>query len=437
MIIAPKVARWAVPLIPPCRYKGAKGGRSGGKSHQGLELAVAKMAADPNFKVVGIREIQKSLRFSVKSLMEAKIREMGVAHLFDMQDKVIKRIGGSGIAIFEGMQDHTADSIKGLEDFDLALVDEANQLSARSLKLLTPTLRKSGSEIWFFWNPDLETDAVDAFFKDNEGHEDFICVHVNIGDNPFISDTGWNEYVRAKKLAKKRAKTDPNAMSEFLWIWHGEYNVRSDKFVFRNWREAELEVPDNIVWFHGADWGFANDPTASLRCCIIETPKDERDILYVDYEACEIGVSMENTPELLSRVPGARDWPLIADSARPETIDYVRRNGFRKIRAAKKGKGSIEHGITFLKSFDIVIHPRCAQLKKELQNYAYKVDRMTEEILPVVVDAWNHLIDALRYAVEKLHRKGKLVIEETTTAQKRGDYGIDDDEMDEDSWKVA
>lgn len=434
MIIQPKVARWAVPLIAPRRYKGCKGGRSGGKSHQMMELAVAKMAAQPDFKVACIREIQKSIRFSVKSLMEDKIRSLGVSHLFDVQEAVIKRNGGAGVAIFEGMQDHTSDSIKGLESFDLALVDEANALSERSLRLLRPTLRKEGSELIFAWNPENDTDPVDVLFRDNAGHPDFTLVHVNITDNPFVSDTALAEYHRDRELAEKQMATDPNAWARFRHTWLGEYNARSDRFIFRNWRIGELEPPQRVVWFYGVDFGFSQDPTAAVRCCLIGDRT-----LYIDHEAMQVGVPMEALPALLARVPDIHKWPVTADSARPETIDYLKRNGIPRIRGARKGKGSVEDGISFLQGLDIVVHPRCVNIAAELQAYSYIVDRRTGDITADVEDAHNHLLDGLRYATERLHRKGKLLPPDAIQDDERliqpRDYRSRD--FTEESWKVA
>lgn len=434
MIIQPKVARWAVPLITPRRYKGAKGGRSGGKSHQMMELAVAKMAAQPDFKVACIREIQKSIRFSVKSLMEDKIRAMGVAHLFDIQEAVVKRIGGAGVAIFEGMQDHTADSIKGLESFDLALVDEANALSDRSLRLLRPTLRKEGSELHFAWNPENESDPVDVLFRDNAGHPDFVLVHVNITDNPFVSQTALDEYRRDRDLAQRQMRDDPNAWERFRHTWLGEYNARSDRFIFRNWRIGEIDPPPRVVWFYGVDFGFSQDPTAVVRCCLIGDRT-----LYIDHEAMQVGVPMEGLPALLAKVPDVAKWPVTADSARPETIDYLKRNGIPRIRGARKGKGSVEDGITFLQGLEIVVHPRCVNLANELQAYSYVVDKRSGDITADVEDANNHLIDSIRYATERLHRKGKLLppdhIDDDDRLIPPRDYRVKD--YAEESWKVA
>lgn len=427
MEIEPDLARWAVPLIEPCRYKGAKGGRSGGKSHQFCEIYAVKMATDPGFKLAGVREVQKSIKYSVKSLLEQKLHKLGASYLFDIQDQVIKRIGYDGVAVFFGMQDHTADSVKGLEDFNAAFVDEANSLSATSLKKLTPTFRKQGSEISFAWNPENEEDPVDRLFADNTGHPDFCLVEVNIDDNPFASQTALAEYYREKERADaartrvaacRAVKEDPDpkdlaTIDDFEHVWRGGYNKRSQRIVFHNWRSGEIDVPDNVIWFYGVDWGFASDPLAANRFCLPDYEEAIRakraPLLYITHEARGTGVRNEDLVEKLSELPGIADWPSRADNARPELIDQCRRNGLPKMRACKKGKGSVEDGYSFLQSMNIVIHPRCKETQGEFKRHSYKVVKHTGEILPVPEDKDNHHIDDLRYAVEGLHRKGKMV----------------------------
>lgn len=433
MKIKPKVAQWGVDLLGPCRYKGAKGGRSGGKSHQLCEIAAAKMAADPNYKVAGIREVQKSIKYSLKSLLEQKIHEQGTADLFDIQDQEIKRRNGNGVAIFLGMQDHTADSVKGLEDFDLGLVDEANSLSKTSIKKLTPTFRKQGSELMFAWNPEGEEDAIDAFFSENSGHPDFKLVHVNITDNPFATSTALAEYHREKAradaarervAAATQKKVDPEEsdlaiLDDFEHVWLGGYNKRSQRIVFHNWKKGVIETRPDVVWFYGVDWGFSTDPSAGVKCCIIESmdPKNTPHTLYFRQAVSQIGVRNEDLPGFLMGLDAIEDWPSRADNARPETIDYVKRNGLPKMRAAKKGSGSVQDGIAFLQSVNIVLHPDdCNPLEKELKAYSYKVIKRTGEILPVVEDANNHCIDAARYALERAHRKGKLISHQKPSA---------------------
>ena len=218
-------------------------------------------------------------------------------------------------------------------------------------------------------------------------------VQANWSDNPWFPD------VLRSDLEHDR-ETNPD---KFLHVWGGAYQSLSEARIFRNWRIADLSPPDRVIWYPGVDFGFAKDPTAALRACLI----DKR-TLYIDHEAWEVGVPTEALPALLHKVDDIHLWPSRADSARPETIDYLRRNGFPKMRGAVKGKGSVEDGISFLQGLDIVVHPRCVNLARELGSYAYKTDKRTGEILPVPLDENNHLIDALRYAVEGLHRKGRL-----------------------------
>jgi phage terminase large subunit len=395
MIVQTKVPRWAVPLLPARRYKGAKGGRSGGKSHFFVEQTVAKMAADPRRKVIGIREVQKSIRYSVKELVEAKIEELKVGHLFDVQRDVILHKRGPGLMHFTGMQDHTADSVKGLESFDQALIDEANQISARSLRLLTPTMRKQGSELWFGWNPENEDDPVDRFFRDNAGHPDFACVEVNIPDNPFVSDTGWAEYVRDRD----RARNNPNDWAIFEHVWHGAYNLMSDRIVFAGKYAVEAFEPQP-GWdgpYYGCDFGFAQDPTT-----FVEKWR-HGNTLYYRRAAGRVGLELDETAKFAAdHLPGIEKHVIRADSARPESISYLARHGLPRIVGVDKWKGSVEDGIAFMRSHDrIVIHPEAEPARKEHGLYRYKVNK-AGDILPEIEDADNHYIDAGRYAVSPL-----------------------------------
>jgi phage terminase large subunit len=405
MILQTKVPRWAVPLLGPKRYKGAKGGRSGGKSHFFVEQAVAKMAADPRCKVVGIREVQRSIRYSVKELVEAKIADLGVEHLFDIQRDVILHRKGPGLMHFTGMQDHTADSVKGLESFDLALVDEANQISARSLMLLTPTLRKQGSELWFGWNPEQETDPVDEMFRKNAGDPDFVCVHLGITDNPFVSGTGWKEYARDRE----RAKNNPNDWAIFEHVWHGAYNVMSERIVFAGKYVVEAFEPTG--WdgpYFGCDFGFAQDPTTFSEWWI------RGDELGCRRAAGRIGLELDDTAKFAKdAIPGIEAHTIRADSARPESISYLSRHGLPRIVGVDKWKGSVEDGVEYMRKFRrIVIHPEAEPARKEFGLYRYKVNK-AGDILPEIEDADNHYIDGGRYALAPLiKRAGAVTVRE-------------------------
>jgi phage terminase large subunit len=139
------------PLLQPARYKGVFGGRGSGKSHFFGELLVETCQAERGTLAVCIREAQRTLAQSSKRLIESKIASLGLGHGFRVfNDKI--ETPGDGVVIFRGMQDHTAESIKSLEGFRIAWVDEAQTLSARSLALLRPTIRAKDSELWASWN---------------------------------------------------------------------------------------------------------------------------------------------------------------------------------------------------------------------------------------------------------------------------------------------
>jgi len=372
------------PLLRSAPYKGAKGGRSAGRSHFFASLAVEEMLCDPSLRFVCIREMQRSLKFSAKSLVEAKIREMGVERFFHVLTTEIRRTNGTGVMIFEGMQDHTADSIKSLEGFRRAWVEEAQSLSQRSLDLLIPTIRDDGSELWFSWNPEQPTDAIERFLVESPP-DAAVVVHSNYTDNPLCPE----------RILKMAAGWDPLT---FDHVWMGAYNVRSEAIVLSGkWRVDELEPDD--TWdgpYFGADWGFAQDPTVLTRSWVIGDAGNQT--LYVDYDVGAAQIELDEIPQWFDRIPGARTHVIRADNARPETISYLRRRHGYSIVGADKWAGSVKDGVAYLRAFrEIVIHPRCTRAIEEARLWRYKTNR-AGDVLPDLVDLHNHTWDGIRYA---------------------------------------
>lgn len=374
------------PLLQYSRYKGAHGGRGSGKSHFFAEMLVEQCLIEKTHAVC-IREVQKSLNQSVKKLIEDKIEAMNLGHLFEVQESLIKCPHG-GMIIYQGMQNHTAETIKSLEGYDIAWVEEAQSLSQRSLDMLRPTIRKPGSEIWFTWNPGEKTDPVDAFLRCDDPPPDAIVVEANFMDNPWFPDVLRDEM----EYDKRR---DPD---KFAHVWMGKYRTNSAARVFSNWTVEDFNTPRGATFRLGADWGFSVDPSVLVRCYL------EGRRLYVDYEAHMVGCEIDMLPDLFDGVPDSRKWFITADSSRPETISYMKKHGYPKINAAIKGARSLEEGVEFLKSYDIVVHPRCVNTILELTGYSYKVDPLTQKVLPILEDKKNHVIDALRYALEGVRR---------------------------------
>ncbi len=209
-----------VPLLKAARYKGAHGGRGSGKSHFFAE-SVIEACLMKETRVVVLREIQKSIKQSIKLLLEDKIDSMGVGSSFEILETEIRGANGS-LIIFQGMQNHTAESIKSLEGFDIALLVEAQAFSQRSLDLLRPTIRKEGSEIWAEWNPETEDVPIDILLRGKNAPSDSIVVEANWRDNPFFPAV----------LRKEMEEDKLRDYDKYLHIWEGHYRRTLDGAVY-------------------------------------------------------------------------------------------------------------------------------------------------------------------------------------------------------------
>lgn len=412
------------PLLAPARYKGLHGGRGGVKSHTFARLLIAWALRKPGLRFLCAREIQNSLKDSVKRLLEDIIVEYNVGDRFEVFDTKIVTPGGGQIS-FEGLQNHTVESIKSLEGLHGAWVEEAQSLSKKSLQLLRPTIRldwledgrKRKSEIWFSWNPVSARDPIDDFLRGPmPPSDDAIVIETNWQDNPYFPD------VLRDDMERDYAR-DPETAAH---VWGGRYESKSESSVFKNWRVAAFQTPQHAEFLFGGDWGFSVDPTVLVRGFVAEGQflfelkqklgVSDR-VLCIDAAVYQVGCEIDDTPALFDNIeparPGmARSWEIVADSARPETISYMQRHGYPRITAARKGTGSVEEGVKFLQSYDLVIHPSCCHqcgdgknhVVDELESYKYKVHKLTEAVMPVLEDKKNHVIDGVRYMVEKLHQ---------------------------------
>jgi phage terminase large subunit len=202
------------PLLSPARYKAALGGRGSGKSHFFAELLIAECVMKPGTRAVCIREVQKSLKESAKRLIEDKLLQMGLGEAagFRITKEQIET-PGQGVIIFQGMQDHTAESIKSLEGYRIAWVEEAQTLSARSLALLRPTIRAEDSQLWFSWNPRRASDPVDQMFRGNVLPTGAVVVKANWDANPWFPSV----------LEQERKDCLEATPEQYGHIWSGEY----------------------------------------------------------------------------------------------------------------------------------------------------------------------------------------------------------------------
>ncbi|EMA3643430.1 PBSX family phage terminase large subunit [Providencia stuartii] len=393
------VARIEIPpkLVPVfenegVRYRGAYGGRGSAKTRTfALMTAIRGYMAAKNGQsgvILCAREYMNSLEESSMEEVKQAIRSVPwLNDFYELGEKYIRTKCRSVSYVFAGLR-HNLDSIKSKARILIAWVDEAESVSETAWTKLTPTVREAGSEIWVTWNPEKDGSATDKRFR-KEPPDNAIVVEMNYDDNP------WFPSVLEEERLNDQARLDA---ATYAWIWEGAYLENSDKQVLAN-KYVVQSFPDDL-WkqadrlLFGADFGFAKDPNTLIRMFILD------DCLYIEREAYGVGVELDHMPAFYDEIPEARKWPIKADSARPETISYLKRQGFN-ISAAKKWQGSVEDGITYLRGFkQIIIHPRCKETAKEARLYSYKTDRITGEVLPVIEDAYNHCWDAVRYGLD-------------------------------------
>jgi phage terminase large subunit len=403
--------RAMLPLLGNHRFKGAKGGRGGTKSHFFCEMLVEEMVSQ-HTRAACLREVQNSIKDSVKQLLEDKIEKHRVGHLFKITDREIICPSTDSLAVFRGLQNHTAASIKSLEGFNRALYEEAQTLTQRSLDLAIPTFRVPGSQNWFAWNPDLPKDPVDKMFRENAGDPDFVCVTVNFEDNPWFPDELRRDMLRDRQR-------DPD---KYSWIWRGGYRRNSEAQVFRNWKVERFDAPPaGVKILGGGDWGFSVDPTVGLLGFVIGKT------LYIWREVWALGCEIDRTPALMDKLDPtwtserakdpnwkslARRIPLVMDGAWPQSVKFMQDHGYSNLTAAVKGPGSVEEGVNFLKQYDIIIHPDCMHTIDEFKLFSFKIDKKTDEITNELDEINNHCVDSARYMVEGVRRATTVSREE-------------------------
>lgn len=260
-IVVGDVPRKLEPLLHPWRYKGAYGGRGGAKSHFFAEEMILR-CFEVLTRAVCIREVQNSIKDSVRQLLIDKIAKFGLEHDFEVLDSEIRCIPNGSLIIFKGMQSYNADNIKSLEAYDIAWVEEAQTLSQHSLDMLRPTIRKESSELWFSWNPRFKTDPVDIFFR-RQKRDNAVAIMVNWRDNP------WFPEVLRKEMEDDFLADEDKAEH----IWNGAYGFTKGsilgKWVNKARRDrritpgvsfdpygAPLEISSDIGFHDTACWWF-------------------------------------------------------------------------------------------------------------------------------------------------------------------------------------
>lgn len=338
-----ETARVFQPLLEPARYKGAWGGRGSGKSHFFAGLLVEECLATKGTLAIGVREVQKSLKESAKRLIEAKLAEYGIGEAdgFKIYEDRI-RTPGDGVIGFQGMQDHTAESVKSLEGYRLAWVEEAQTLSARSLTLLRPTIRASGSELWFSWNPRRKNDPVDMMLRADEKPSGAKVIRANWCDNPWFP----------AELEQERRDCLRLEPEQYNHIWEGGYaTITAGAYYAKQLAEARKDgrftrlARDDLMTIR-AFWDIGGTGAKADATAIWIAQFVSREIRVLDYYEAQGQPLATHVNWLRSKGYGNALCVLPHDGANSEKVfdasyeGALRQAGFEVIVVPNQGKGA-------------------------------------------------------------------------------------------------
>ena len=366
------------------------GGRAGRKSWE-IARGLLIRSSQETLRIVCAREFQNSISDSVMKLLEDQIELMGMGKEFVVLKTTIYHKYTKSQFIFKGLAKANIQGLKSLEGADLCWVEEAQVVSENSWSILTPTIRKPGSQIIISLNPELLEDPTSQRYLINTPPGSYKC-HITYLENKDCSE----KTIRDAEWCKI---TDLDA---YKHVWLGEFRKASDAQILKGKWIVEPFVVDH-TWYGpyiGIDFGFSVDPMAVVECWVSNRK------LYVRRESVRVGVQVEQMKRHIDMIPKIGNRLIRCDSARPELINYLKFQDKFNVVESKKWKGFIEDGIDFLRSFEqIVVHPDCKNTEFECKYYSYKIDRMTGLVTTDIVDKHNHCIDAIRYAIEPIITK--------------------------------
>ena len=376
-------------------YRCAYGGRGAGKSYSFAEMLLIK-GAEKKLRILCVREYQNSIQESVLAQLKAVLVDLPwLKPFYIIGQNYIRGVRGTEF-LFKGLH-HSIVEIKSLTGVDICWIEEAETVSKQSWYILPPTIRKDGSEIWVSWNP-CNIDAPTNVRFIEQQRDNTKIVRLNWRDNPWFSET--QNQTRLEDLE--------NDIDLYQHVWEGEYLTKSDALVL-NGKCTVAEFEPQPEWdgpYYGADWGYSNDPTAIVKLYIDTSEK----ILYIIEEACATGVEIMNMKVFMCKVSGIKNHSVYADSSHPAYISHLQNEGV-KIEAAMKWPGSVEAGITWIKSHKIIIHPSCKNAIDESVKWSYKTDRLTGDVKPELVKGNDHIFDATRYACWKMIRSPQSAVQ--------------------------
>lgn len=366
------------------RYRVLYGGAGSGKSHFVGQETLLNMLYKPDYSYLIVRKTGKSIRNSVFRLLVEMISDYNLSSYFSINktEMTIMCVTGSSL-ITSGLDD--VEKLKSVANINRIWIEEASEITEQDFNQLDLRMRgqsKVGYQMTLTFNPISELHWLKKSFFD-VGRNGAFVLKTTFKDNDFLDE----RYIQTLKDLEKQDYQYYRIYA--LGEWGSIGNV-----IFSNWRKENLsEIKQSFDNFHnGLDFGFADDPTAFVRVHLDNKHKR----VYVVSEFAKQGLHIDQMAEELKNY--IANEPITCDSSEPRSIADLKRHGIRAI-SAKKGPGSIEHGIRWLQGYEIIVDETCTNIIKELSTYRWKEDK-NGDVIPKPEDKNNHLLDALRYALE-------------------------------------
>lgn len=386
------------------RYRVVKGSRASKKSATVALNTIYRIMQYPQANALVVRKVYRTLKDSCFAQLKWAIHRLGVDQYWKATESPLELTylpTGQKI-IFRGLDDpqKIASVMVDVGVLCFLWIEEAYEITDEAdFEMLDESIRGVSppghfKQITISFNPWNERHFLKRRFFDAEPSPDILAITTNYLCNEWLDESDMEMFERMRQTNPRRYKV----------AGLGEWGV-VEGLIFENWREERFSLSEvreiaGIETAFGLDFGYTNDPSA-LFCGFVDL--DGRRIFVFD-EMYKKGMSNTAIAETIKQMGYAKER-IVGDSSEPKSIDELKRQGIRRIRGARKGKDSVMHGIQWLQSFEIIIHPRCEAFLTEISNYSWKKDRFGKA-LNQPEDDNNHLIDAMRYAVEQYSTGG-------------------------------
>lgn len=379
------------------------GGGGSGKSKFAVQRTIMKclkLSGQRKRKVLVVRNILNTVRDSVFAEFKACINEWGLSSFVKITESylTIEFANGSEI-LFKGMDDE--EKIKSIQGITDIFVEEATEITQDKYEQLQVRLRNKKAkfnQILLCYNPIGKDNWVYPYFHEKGYPLETNCIvaHTNYTHNRFLPQENIDMLLNLKETNPFKYRV--YALGEFASLGKGIY----ENFTVREFDEYELRK-DGIKCYFGVDFGYTNDPSTLVKVYADEVNRK----LYIADEMYQKGMLNSEIVKWIN-LRGYHGEVITADSSEPKSIEEIKRSGVRRMKGARKGKDSIMHGIQFIQAYEIIVHPRCKNAEIELQNYTWKKDKSTNEYVNVPEEKYNHLLDALRYALEDIMPRNRM-----------------------------